>query len=73
MSLLAGLPNHWYAYTNLDLAIGPGSSREIDVIIVAEDRILVVDLKDWRGRSRAGTATGLMTGMTTAVRLSARS
>lgn len=49
MSLLAGLPNHWYAYTNLDLAIGPGSSREIDVIIVAEDRILVVDLKDWRG------------------------
>ncbi len=49
MSLLAGLPNHWYAYTNLDLAVGPGSSREIDVIIVAEDRILVVDLKDWRG------------------------
>ena len=49
VSLLAGLPNHWYAYTNLDLAIGPGSSREIDVIIVAEDRILVVDLKDWRG------------------------
>ncbi len=49
VSLLAGLPPHWFAYTNLDLAIATGSSREIDVIIVAEDRILVVDLKDWKG------------------------
>lgn len=46
---LASLPSHWFAYTNLDLAIAPGSSREIDVIIVADDRILLVDLKDWRG------------------------
>ncbi|KQN24030.1 hypothetical protein ASF00_17665 [Sphingomonas sp. Leaf34] len=43
------LPPAWYAFTNLDLATAPGSSREIDVIIVAEDRILLVDLKDWRG------------------------
>jgi hypothetical protein len=49
VSLLAGLPSHWFAYTNLDLAIATGSNREIDVIIVAEDRILVVDLKDWKG------------------------
>ena len=47
--MLAGLPPHWYAYTNLDLANAPGSSREIDVIMVVDDRILVVDLKDWRG------------------------
>ena len=40
VSLLSGLPAHWFAYTNLDLALAPGSSREIDVIIVAEDRIL---------------------------------
>ncbi|ESX57009.1 AAA domain-containing protein [Mesorhizobium sp. C416B] len=46
---LASLPSHWFAYTNLDLATAPGSSREIDVIIVADDRILVVDLKDWFG------------------------
>lgn len=46
---LASLPPKWFAYTNLDLATAPGSSREIDVIIVADDRILVVDLKDWFG------------------------
>lgn len=53
---LASLPSHWFAYTNLDLATAPGSSREIDVIIVADDRIFVVDLKDWFGpiESREG-------------------
>lgn len=53
---LASLPNHWFAYTNLDLATAPGTSREIDVIIVTDDRILVVDLKDWVGpiESREG-------------------
>ncbi len=53
---LASLPPHWFAYTNLDLATAPGASREIDVIIVADDRILVVDLKDWFGpiESREG-------------------
>lgn len=49
VSLLANLPAHWFAYTNLDLAIAPATSREIDIIIVAEDRILIVDLKDWKG------------------------
>jgi hypothetical protein len=44
-----GLPNHWFAFTNLDLASAPGTSREIDLILVADDRILVVDLKDWKG------------------------
>lgn len=50
------MPPQWFAYTNLDLATAPGSSREIDVIIVADDRILVVDLKDWFGpiESREG-------------------
>lgn len=53
---LASLPAHWFAYTNLDLATAPGSSREIDAIIVADDRILVIDLKDWFGpiESREG-------------------
>lgn len=56
VSLLSNLPPHWFAYTNLDLAIAAGANREIDVIIVAEDRIFVVDLKDWRGpiESREG-------------------
>jgi serine/threonine protein kinase len=53
---LSSLPAHWFAYTNLDLATAPGSSREIDVIIIADDRILIVDLKDWFGpiESREG-------------------
>jgi hypothetical protein len=33
---LASLPSNWFAYTNLDLATAPGSSREIDAIIVAQ-------------------------------------
>lgn len=49
IATLSGLPSDWYAYTNLDLATATGHSREIDVIIVAEDRILVIDLKEWKG------------------------
>lgn len=43
------LPDSWIAFTNLELAIAGGRGREIDVIMVIEDRIIVVDLKDWRG------------------------
>lgn len=46
---LRELPGHWYCFTNLEL-IEPGSMpRQIDVIIVLDDRILIVDLKDWSG------------------------
>ena len=56
VSMISALPSDWYAYTNLDLATAVGASREIDVIMVVEDRILVVDLKDWKGpiESREG-------------------
>ena len=47
---LRTLPNDWYTFTNLDLATGIGRSREIDVIIIADDRIFLIDLKDWNGR-----------------------
>nr|WP_247710953.1 AAA domain-containing protein [Qipengyuania aestuarii] len=47
--MISALPSDWYAYTNLDLATAVGASREIDVIMVVEDRILVIDLKNWRG------------------------
>ncbi|HTF61867.1 MAG TPA: nuclease-related domain-containing protein [Edaphobacter sp.] len=47
---LRELPGHWYCFTNLEL-IEPGSMpRQIDVTIVMEDRILIVDLKDWSGK-----------------------
>lgn len=53
---LQRLPPDWYAYTNLDIVNAPGINREIDVILVAQDRIFLIDLKDWRGRieSREG-------------------
>ena len=43
------LPDTWFAFTNLELAIAGGRGREIDVILIIEDRIIAVDLKDWRG------------------------
>jgi serine/threonine protein kinase len=46
---LQSLPNEWYAYTNLDIVNAPGTSREIDVILVADDRIFLIDIKDWAG------------------------
>lgn len=44
------LPSEWYGFANLEMVQAPGRSRQIDVVLVIEDRILIVDLKDWRGR-----------------------
>ncbi|WP_287083694.1 AAA domain-containing protein [Mesorhizobium sp.] len=44
------LPNDWLAYTNLDLVIGLGRPREIDLIIVTKRQIFLIDIKDWSGR-----------------------
>jgi hypothetical protein len=46
----SSLPKNWYAFTNLDLALGTGSAREIDVVIVGDRRLFVVDIKDLHGR-----------------------
>jgi len=46
---LKGLPDNWHAFTNLDLALPGKGVREIDLIMVIEDRLLLVDLKDWIG------------------------
>ncbi|RWJ74639.1 MAG: hypothetical protein EOR35_31275 [Mesorhizobium sp.] len=48
--LRTDLPNTWYAFTNLDIVLGAGKSREVDLIVVAEHRIFVIDIKDWHGR-----------------------
>lgn len=47
--LQKALPDRWLAFTNLDLALSKGS-REIDVIMIIDDRILLIDIKDWRGK-----------------------
>lgn len=46
---LAQLPDAWFAFTNLDLALPGKGMREIDVIMVIDDRMIMVDLKDWIG------------------------
>ncbi|GHF06834.1 hypothetical protein GCM10016455_29820 [Aliiroseovarius zhejiangensis] len=51
--LQKALPRDWYAYTNLEFVISAGATREIDLVIVAPERIFVVDLKDWNGRIEA--------------------
>lgn len=47
--LRSSLPADWYAFTNLDLVLGVGRAREIDVVIVSDKRIFLIDLKDWYG------------------------
>jgi hypothetical protein len=47
---LRALPAHWYAFTNLELVDAGSIPKQIDVILVFEDRILIVDLKDWAGK-----------------------
>lgn len=43
------LPSEWVAFTNLELAL-PHGGREIDVILICEDRIIAIDIKDWNGK-----------------------
>ena len=47
---LRRLPPEWYAFTNLELVESGAMPRQIDVIIVLDDRILIADLKDWYGK-----------------------
>lgn len=62
---LRRLPNEWYGFTNLDLATGRGRSREIDLVLVSEDRIFLIDLKDWHGRIESEGGRWLHNGVDT--------
>lgn len=44
------LPADWFGFTNLDLVLGIGKAREIDLIIVSARRIYLIDIKDWHGQ-----------------------
>lgn len=46
---LRALPDNWLAFSNLDLAIPGKGLREIDLIMILDDRVLLIDLKDWKG------------------------
>ena len=47
---LRSLPADWYAFTNLELVSAGAMPKEIDVVVVLDDRVLIVDLKDWHGK-----------------------
>jgi len=47
--LLAQLPTSWLVVANKFLVMGHGKSFEIDFIVVAVHRIIVLDDKFWRG------------------------
>jgi len=42
-------PNQWYAYAGIVINDDQGS-MEIDTLIITEDRILLVELKEWNGK-----------------------
>lgn len=44
------LPNHWVGYAGILLLDSKRKSLEFDVLIFAEDRILMVELKNWAGK-----------------------
>ena len=48
--LKAKLPAHYYGFANLEL-IEPQKKigRQIDIVLITEDRIILVDIKDWHG------------------------
>ncbi|WP_434725290.1 AAA domain-containing protein [Mesorhizobium sp. RIZ17] len=60
--LKAAMPRDWYAFTNLDLALGAGKAREIDVILVTNRRIFAIDLKDWYGNIESVDGRWLLDG-----------
>jgi tRNA A-37 threonylcarbamoyl transferase component Bud32 len=47
---LRSLPSHWYAFTNLEFIQAGSLPRQIDLVIVLDDRLLIADLKDWHGK-----------------------
>lgn len=44
------LPADWFGYSNLLMCRRNKAPREIDVVIVTHDRIIIADLKHWHGR-----------------------
>jgi hypothetical protein len=43
------LPAHWKAYCGFELVLPKRETRECDMLIVADDRIIVTEIKEWNG------------------------
>ncbi|MDV6333228.1 AAA domain-containing protein [Asticcacaulis sp. 201] len=49
-SLAAAYPNDWVIYASLNAFPKNSAPIEIDVIVIMDDRILLLELKDWNGK-----------------------
>ncbi|MGK3998862.1 AAA domain-containing protein [Sorangium sp. So ce1024] len=45
----AKLPDTWFGYASLEFIVPGRTGHEIDLVVVTHERILLVDLKNWRG------------------------
>lgn len=45
----AKLPNTWFGYASIEFIVPGRAGYEIDLVVVTPERIVLVDLKDWRG------------------------
>lgn len=54
------LRDSWHAYASV-LIMDQQGSMEFDLILVIHDRILVVELENWRDKLTSTTATGTST------------
>lgn len=55
------LPDHWKGYAGFLLPDGHGKSLEIDMLIFAEDRLLLIEFKNWAGEIHMEDKTWIQT------------
>ncbi|MCQ4161269.1 AAA domain-containing protein [Roseomonas sp. GC11] len=61
-SLRTRLPSEWFGFANLEMLQRADRPRQIDVVLVIDDRILIADLKDWRGAIKSDGQTWYQNG-----------
>lgn len=52
-TLKAQLPPEWYSFANLEIITPANGGRQVDIAIILDDRILLVDIKDWHGKIKS--------------------
>jgi hypothetical protein len=43
------LPSSWFGYASLELIVPGRTGHELDLVVVTDDRIILVDFKEWQG------------------------
>lgn len=61
--LQSAMPETWFAYANREIKVGKRKAAEIDLVIVGDDRLYAVDLKDWYGILESDNGRWLQNGI----------